>query len=50
LPPEEKKASLHVMLPPWLIAWLRAQDRPQSHLIEEALVKRFNPKKTDNEL
>lgn len=42
--PGEKKMAVSYKLPPWLVQWLRAQDRPAAQLIEEALVKTYGIK------
>lgn len=40
LQPGRRKVPVGYRLPAWLVAWLRAQDRPATALIEEALIAR----------
>jgi hypothetical protein len=42
--PDTKKRPISVKLPPWLIAWMRAQPTSQAALIEEALMARHGLK------
>ena len=42
--PDTKKRPISVKLPPWLIAWMRAQPTSQAVLIEEALIARYGLK------
>lgn len=37
LPPGEARGHLTIRLPQWIIDWLNAQDKPASHVIEQAL-------------
>lgn len=39
LPPGERKIAVSYKLAPWIVRWLREQDRPASQLIEEAVAK-----------
>lgn len=44
--PGQKKIPVGYKLTPWLVEWLRAQDRPAAQLIEEALVKAYGLNRT----
>jgi len=37
-----RKVPISTKLPPWLVEWLRAQERPQAQLIEEALIEHYH--------
>jgi hypothetical protein len=43
LPPELKRERCgDITLPQWLKTWMAAQDQPAGHIIEAALVEKFN--------
>lgn len=42
--PQLFKIPVSYKLPRWLVTWIRGQDKPASHLIEEALCETYHLK------